>query len=111
MNATDLLHSSIVDREGHRVGAVRDLWIVRVADGRFRVVGLVAGDGFLAGPAHAWGFAEGRASGPWLLRKLVARAVRQARFIPASAVLDWGPGTVRIRSLASELPDLREARA
>lgn len=111
MRARQLLGSEALDGAGRRVGAVRDVRLVRTPDGRLRVTGLVVGGGFLAGPAHAWGFAEGRASGPWLLRKLLERAARQARFVPASAVRDWGPGTVRIASVAADLADLNKAEA
>jgi hypothetical protein len=59
-----------------------------------RVVGLVVGDGFLADAAVAWGFAEGRARGPWPLRKLTARAVRRITFVPFERVARWGHGKV-----------------
>jgi hypothetical protein len=74
---------SFYDRAGGRVGDVRDVRVAHERDGAFRVVGLVVGEGPLAEIAHAWGFAEGRASGPWLFRTLLDPASRQARLVPA----------------------------
>jgi hypothetical protein len=104
VRVAELLASLVVDRNGRSLGPVRD---VRVgAD--LTIVGLVIGGGFLAGLAHAWGFAERRAAGPWLLRALTAPATRAARFVPAELVADWGPGRVRLTATASELPSLGE---
>lgn len=66
-----------------------------------RVVGLAVGGGRLV---HTWGFAEGRATGPWLLRVITARGVHRARFLPAEQVVDWGPGQVRFRGRYQDLP-------
>lgn len=112
MRLTELLGSTVVDAAGTSLGPVRDVRVVERQQGgpgaRFRVSGLVIGGGFLARPAHAWGFAEGRASGPWLLRALTSQAVRQARFIPADRVADWGPGVVCITGRVADLPPLAE---
>ncbi len=108
MRATELLASQVYGGDGRPVGTVRDVRLARERDGTFRVVGLVVGEGFLAAAAHGWGFAEGRASGPWLLRKLFEPASRRARFIPADAVEEWGPGRIEIRK-RDELRPVREA--
>jgi sporulation protein YlmC with PRC-barrel domain len=108
MRATELLASAVYDRTGGRVGDVRDVRLAHERDGTFRVVGLVVGEGPLAEIAHAWGFAEGRASGPWLFRKLLEPASRQARFVPAEDVADWGPGRIEIRKTLDELRHVRE---
>ena len=108
MRATELLSSEVYERGGGRVGDVRDVRIAREGDGTFRVVGLVVGEGPLAEVAHAWGFAEGRASGPWVLRKLLEPASRQARFVPADEVTEWGPGRIEIARMLDELPHVRE---
>jgi hypothetical protein len=109
---TELLASRVVDAAGTSLGPVRDVRVVERQPGgagaRFRVSGLVIGGGFLARPAHAWGFAEGRASGPWLLRALTSRAVRRARFIPADRVADWGPGVVAVTGALADFPPLTE---
>ena len=108
MRLSELLASSVVDATGASLGPVRDVRLVEREPGgggaRFRVAGLVIGGGLLARPAHAWGFAAGRAQGPWLLRALTKRAVRQARFIPADRVTDWGPGELQISSRQADLP-------
>ncbi len=111
MRATELLASEVYDSAGVHVGRVRDVRIRRERDGAFRVVGLVVGGGLLAQPAHAWGFAEGRASGPWLLRRLLAPASRQARFVDAGDVARWGPGRVDITTTVAQLARLEEAGA
>ena len=112
MRLTELLGSGVVDAAGASLGPVRDVRIIEREPGRigarFGVAGLVIGGGFLARPAHAWGIAEGRASGPWLLRRLTTRAVRQARFIPADRVSDWGPGEVRVTGELADFPQLTE---
>lgn len=69
------------------------------------MVGVVFGDGRLV---HAWGFAEGRASGPWLLRLLSARGAQRALFLPADWVLEWGPRQVVFRGRLEDLPRLRD---
>ena len=108
MRASDLLSSTVIDESGHPVGRVHDIRIERPAPGRFRVAGLAVGGGHLA---HAWGFAEQRATGPWLLRALTARASRTTRFVPAERVVDWGPGLVRIHGHRDTLPRLRDVVA
>ncbi len=105
MRASELLASAVVDASGRQLGPVRD---IRVARESFRVVGLVIGGGPFAGIAHGWGYAEGRAHGPWLLRALTRRATRQARFVSADRVLDWGPGEVKISGQGDQLPPLTD---
>ena len=102
MRASELLASRVVDDRGRDLGPVRD---VRLARDHLRVAGLVVGGGPFAAPAHAWGYTEGRARGPWLLRALSAPARRHGRFIPAARVIDWGPGVVTVSADAgSEWP-------
>jgi hypothetical protein len=107
MRASELLASVVVDEAGRSLGLVRD---VRVERG-YRVAGLVVDDGPRAAPAHAWGYAEGRARGPAAFRALLAGASSRARYVPASRVVDWGPGRVRIRGDRSDLPSLAEELA
>ncbi len=105
MRASELLASQVVDATGRRLGPVRD---VRLTKKGFRVVGLVIGRGPFAGIAHGWGYAEERAHGPALLSALTRRAIRNARFVPAERVIDWGPGVVTIDADARDLPPLQE---
>ena len=105
MRASELLASYVVDESGARVGAVRD---VRVRRGDYEVVGLAVADGWRARVAHRWGYAEGRADAPWLLRRLLAPAVARTRFVPAARVRDWGPGVVKIAGGGDDLPALSE---
>ncbi len=108
MRATELLSSQVYDSGGIHVGSVRDVRLARERDGSFRVVGLIVGDGFLAEIAHGWGFADGRASAPWLLRKLFERASRRARFVPVDDVKEWGSGRIEITAKIDDLRHVRE---
>jgi hypothetical protein len=109
---SELLASTVVDAAGAALGPVRDVRLIEREPGvggmRFGVAGIVVGKGLLAGPAHAWGYAEGRAQGPWLLRVLMRPAVRQARFVAADQVTDWGPRELRISVRLADLPALEE---
>lgn len=111
MRISELLGSEVADERGNRVGRVYDLRL-RAANGRrrgpsFEVVGLIVGPaGPLGWAAHAWGYAEGRAQGPWLLRAATRRAIRASRFVPADRVLGWEPGELRIGGSANELEPL-----
>lgn len=105
MRASELLASEVVDASGRRLGPVRD---IRVTRDELRVAGLVIGDGPFAQIAHGWGYAEGRAQGPWLLAVLTRRATRQARFVTADRVVDWGPGEVKIGDEGNDLPPLSD---
>lgn len=103
MRASELLAGTVLDEAGRSLGPVRD---VRLDAETYEVVGLVIGGGRLARMAHAWGYAEGRAVGPWPFRRLTQRASRRARLIPAEKVVEWGPRIVRIRGSMDDLPRL-----
>ena len=106
MRLSELFDATVVDRAGRSLGPVRD---VRLAQSGLQVVGVVVGGGPFARAAHAWGYAEGRAQGPWLITALTRPAVRQARFVPAERVVDWGPGQLRLDIELDDLPPLQEA--
>lgn len=116
MRAAELLRMPVRDSEGVPLGPVRDLrvrWDDEPAPppavpSRFEVVGLVVGGGPFARAAHAWGYAERRAAGPWLLRRLFASATREARFVPAAAVRSWGPCAIELGCRRDDLPPLTE---
>lgn len=105
MRATEILGSAVVDTDGVAVSRVRDVRLVE-RDGRFHVVGLVVGDGFLAEAAHRTGYVAGRASGPWLFRLLARSATRRARFVPAESVVSWGRDSIAIDLRSGDLPRL-----
>ena len=116
MRAAELMRMPVYDSEGTPLGPVRDMRVVwndvpappPAVPSRFEVVGLVVGGGRLARAAHAWGYAERRAAGPWLFRKLLASATRDARFVPAGAVRSWGPDVVELACRRAELRPLTE---
>jgi sporulation protein YlmC with PRC-barrel domain len=105
MRATELLGSEVVDVNGRSLGPVRDL---RITPDGMEVVGIVVGGGGFSKIAHAWGYAEGRTAGPWLLKKITASAVQRARLVPVEHVEDWGPGMIRLSATADVLASLWE---
>jgi sporulation protein YlmC with PRC-barrel domain len=102
MRASELLNVPVIDETGATVGRVRDLRVARRGL-TLRIAGLAVGGGRLA---NAWGYADERATGPWLLRALNVRGARATRFVPAGRILQWGPGVVRIRGRGDNLPPL-----
>lgn len=113
MRISELLGSGVVDEHGQHVGRIHDVRLTLAREGPDRqisleVKGLVVGpSGPLARAAHAWGYAEGRAQGPLLLKALTKSAVRDSRFIPAERVLDWHSPELRITGSAKDLQPLR----
>ena len=109
MRASDLIGRVVLDGTGRTVGRVRDL---RVPDpaasrGALYLTGLVVGGpGRLPALAHAWGFAEGRAAGPALLRRLFAAELARARYVPVDAVTAWDP--VRVAGRLQDHPLLAD---
>ena len=108
MRISELLGAPVVDPAERQIGVVRDLHVTPAP--RFQVTGLTIGQpGWLDRAAHAWGFAEGRAEGPWPLRKLTQRAARRARFAPVEVVGSWGPERVVITVGSTGLRPLAES--
>jgi sporulation protein YlmC with PRC-barrel domain len=105
MRASKLLRADVVDETGRSLGPVRDL---RITPDSLEIVGLVVGGGPVADIAHGWGYAEGRAAGPWLLRAATGRAARRARMIPSGRVVAWGSETIQITGSWDDLPRLCE---
>ena len=103
MTLSALLASRVEDAAGRDVGPVRDVRLRGLGTSEACVAGIVVGRGRFAAIAHAWGFAEGAAQGPWVLRRLTDRAVHAARFVASEFVADWGPGTVRLTVTEDEL--------
>ena len=113
MRISELLTATVIDETGQSGGQVHGVRITRrpavtgpdAPAGEFRIAGLVLGGGRLV---HAWGFAEGRATGPWLFRILTARAVHRVRYLPAEQVTSWGPDLIRMRGRLHDLPRLTD---
>lgn len=108
MRISELLGARVVDDDGAELGRVHDVRLtVSERDGRvatLRVAGLVVGgDGPLSRAAHAWGYAEGRAQAPLVLRRLTAGAVRRSRFVPARRVEAWELPVIRISGSGDDL--------
>jgi hypothetical protein len=106
MRASEVLGREVVDGQGAGVGVVHDLRVLlptsdtapAAADG-LRLLALVVGPGDLrCRLAYAWGLAQGRARGPWLLRALVLGKAARGRAVPAEDVASWDDrGRVRLR--------------
>jgi hypothetical protein len=99
MRASELIGSPVFDEAGQAAGVIRDLLVEVGASGEqsFAIAGLVLSErGPLFAAAHAWGFAQDRASGPALLRKVFAPLVERSRFVAADRVTEWGPDRVTI---------------
>lgn len=107
MRGTELLQLRVLDSAGADCGPVRDVRLARTGDGRFRVTGLVVGDGRLARLAHSTGATDGRVAGPAPLRWLLADAIARARYVAASQVVAWGPDAIRIAGRRESLPRFR----
>lgn len=110
MRISELLRSVAVSPSGSRLGRIHDVRLRHESSAKgstFYVTKLViSNESVLSRVAHAWGFAQRRAQGPWPLRSLTSHAVRSARVIPAELVTDWGPGKVMIRAELAELRPL-----
>lgn len=99
MYLSDLMHSTVIDNEGTRLGTVEDVRIVQ--DGplllpfgaAFRVDGLMVGRHSIG---TRLGYNREGIRGPWILRTIFTALERRARFIPWEAVTDWDGTTVRI---------------
>jgi hypothetical protein len=107
MRISDLLHSTVVDRDGREVGSVGDVRLVQEGPvlanfgAAFRVAGLVVGGG---GLGLRLGYHRAGVRGPWLLRTLFTRLETRARYVDWDQVDSWEEGTVRVRVTEDELP-------
>ena len=99
MRLSEILGRTVADQGGAPIGVVHDLRARVAANGDWRITGLaVASDDLRSKAALRWGYAEGRATGPWVLRRLMAKQSAAARFVPAELVTDWGADPIRIKS-------------
>lgn len=106
MRISELLGAPVTDPAGRPVGVVRDLRLTPPP--ALAVAGVTVGQpGWRDAAAHALGFAEGRAEGPWPLRMLTRHAALQARFVPVELVRSWGPQRVVIVADAAQLEPFR----
>jgi hypothetical protein len=114
MRASELIGSPVVDESGRAVGIVRDLRVVvdePAPGGGFPIAALVLSEPTArAAAAHAWGFAEGRAEGPELLRRALLPAVERSLVVAVDRVLDWGPARLRIADEGRDLSAAEDRR-
>lgn len=89
MRASELLGRRVLDEDGRPAGIVHDV-LVRVGDGgSVTVSGIVVAPGTVRSRlAHAWGYAQGRAHGPFVMRALL-RAGTSSEVIPTAQVRAW----------------------
>jgi len=111
MRLSDLLHSTVVDRDGHEVGSVEDVRLVQdgpLIEGfgaALRVEGLLIGGGTLS---VRLGYHRKRVRGPVLLRALFTALERRAHYAAWEQVASHGEGTVQLRCPVSDLPRLHD---
>ena len=106
MNLSDLLHSSVLDADGQRLGSVDDVRLVQ--DGplllpfgaAFRVEGLMVGHRSVG---TRLGFIRGGIRGPWLLRALLTALERRARYVLWDDVESWDGEVVRVAKRRDEI--------
>ncbi len=99
MRASELLGREVVDEGGRHVGIVHDVR-VRIGDGgAVTLTGIVVAPGTVRSRlAHAWGYAQGRAHGPFLMRALVGTGMSDEE-IPTARVRSWDEAaTVVVRA-------------
>lgn len=111
MKVSELLGRAVVDVHGNHVGVVHDLRAVLPSEGHGestlsahsattegpKIVALVVGpDTWRCRLAHSWGFAQGHARGPALLKALV-RGKESAQVVATAGVADWDDqGQIRL---------------
>jgi hypothetical protein len=82
MRITDLIGQPVFDARGADFGKVHDVRLVREAPygeaGALRVDGVIAGKG---GIAVRLGYASADLTGPWLLKAVLGRMSRHARYV------------------------------
>jgi sporulation protein YlmC with PRC-barrel domain len=83
MRVTDLIGHEVFGADGTTLGKVHDVRLVRQARygaaGALRLDGLVIGKG---GAAVRLGYASDDVTGPWLLKAVLGRVARRARYVP-----------------------------
>jgi hypothetical protein len=108
---SELLHSRVVDVDGHSLGSVHDVRLVQ--DGPFvegfgaslRIDGLVSGPG---GLSIRLGYHRHRVRGPVLLKVLFGALEGRAYFIPWHEIAEWDGSQVRLRCRAAEVPRVKD---
>lgn len=89
MRASELLGRPVLGEDGRDLGIVHDVVVRLGNDGRVSVSGLVVAPATVrARLAHAWGYAQGRARGPAVLRSWVL-AGTPSEVVPAKRVSSW----------------------
>lgn len=107
MKVSELMSRRVENADGTPLGIVHDLRVRVPADAAEHdpqppdVVALVVGpDDRRCRLAYAWGYAQGRARGPAVLRALLAGQAKRTRAIPVGDVDSWDlGGRIRLRGV------------
>jgi hypothetical protein len=105
---SDLLGATVTARDGREIGHVNDLRLAPGQAVRGVHVELVV-DGMIVSDRHAGsmlGYDRRAEQGPWLVRALVRRVHRNARYLPWTAVHDVAWADRRITVDADKLAPL-----
>lgn len=102
MRSTELIGSRVLDASGRDLGPLRDLRVgSEPVDGALPVLHLVIGGQHVA---HLFGYVDDRTAGPLLIKHLLRRGGRDSTIVvPASAVRDWTPPTLRLNQDAEQV--------
>jgi sporulation protein YlmC with PRC-barrel domain len=113
MVLSELLGAQVVDRNGRRVGRVRDVGLTprrggsRGGDLELRVASLLIGPG---GLAERLGYAYGPVRGPWLLRAVLMRRARRLKSAPWGTVARIGHRRIELSVATGDLTHPRDTR-
>jgi hypothetical protein len=102
MRLSDLLGAEVRDEAGRSMGRVHDVRLRRSGIGTAATYELtelvIAPWNLRTRAAHAWGYAEGRAAGPRLIRAALQPGAERSRRVRATEVSSWGPDAITIHA-------------
>ena len=107
MRAGELLKCDVIDRDGVLVGNVEDIRLVQDGPVVGEGVALPRVDGLVVshhGFGVRLGYVGGRMKGPGLVRRLLHRLERDARFVAWELVDSCESGVVRLTAARDDLP-------
>jgi sporulation protein YlmC with PRC-barrel domain len=106
MRLSDLLNTEVVDERGRSAGRVQDLRLIQdgpVLGGfgaAFRAAGLIVGTG---GFGARLGYDRREVKGPWPVKALVGRLLRDARYVPWERIRSIEPDRIVISGSIDDL--------